>query len=226
MKTLIILLAPTALFGSRVDDCFAMRGDRSPEAIETMARALESPELRSCAAENLRVAGAVDVLRTALANSQTPETRAAAARMLGTFKRNDLIEELTAAAGDENLLVASNGFAALANYDDPAVIPSLERLTRKRGMIADLALEHLMQIAPKTALTLARELLASSQVTDRLYALQVIGQLGDKSDLPALKRIAGENTETLEAHSRGFGFMPAINLSRAAKSAMDNILLR
>src|SRR5579863_8424308 len=114
----ILFLIPAVLFGSRADDCFAMRGNKSPEAIEAMSRLLENAEVRTCAAENLRVAGAVDVLRTALVSGKSAETRATAARILGWFERNDLLPELSAAAGDENLLIASNGFAALANYQD------------------------------------------------------------------------------------------------------------
>jgi HEAT repeat protein len=222
MKTILFFVIPAAVLASAADDCFARRGDRSAEAIEAMTRAMDNMELRSCAVENLRIAGAVDALRGGLA-SKSPETRAAAARVLGTFQRNDLIEELSAAAWDENLLVASNGFAALANYEDPAVTPSLERLARRGGMIADMALERLMKIAPGTAIAVAREMVHSTQVPDRLYALRVMGELGDRSDLPVLKQIAGENQETLESRNRGFGFMPAINLSRAAQVAMENI---
>src|SRR5581483_2668181 len=75
MKTLLFLAMP--LFASRIDDCFAMRGNRSEEAVKEMTRALDDAELRSCAAENLRLAGAVDPLRSALA-SATPEVRAVA----------------------------------------------------------------------------------------------------------------------------------------------------
>ncbi len=223
MKTLLFLAMP--LFASRIDDCFAMRGNRSEEAVKEMTRALDDAELRSCAAENLRLAGAVDPLRSALA-SATPEVRAVAARVLGTFKRNDLIEALAAAASDENLLVASNAMAGLANYDDPAVIPALEQLSKKGGMTGDLALERLLAIAPQSALSSARELLEKGSIADRLYSLRVIADLGDARDLPALQKIVGQTEDRLESRSRGFGFMPAISLSRAAQTAITAIRSR
>ena len=97
MKTLLILLIPAAFAANRADECFAMRGNRTPEAIASMTRWLEDPELRSCAAQNLQAIEAIEPLRAAL-NSKNPETRAAAARMLGTFRRNDLIDDLATVA--------------------------------------------------------------------------------------------------------------------------------
>jgi HEAT repeat protein len=223
MKTLLILAMP--LFASRIDDCFARRGDRSPEAVRSMTLALEDPDLRSCAAENLRVAEAVEPLRSAL-QSSTPETRAVAARTLGTFKRTDLIDPLADAASDPNLLVASNAMAGLMNYSDAAVLPALDRLARKGGMVGDLALERLLVIAPELALPAARHLLATGQVPDRLYALRVIADLGDATDLPALEKIAADSGERLESRSRGFGLMPAISLSRSAQTAIENVRSR
>ncbi len=225
MRALLILTMPLAFGATKADDCFALRGDRSPEAVAYMSRALEDPDIRSCAAENLRVIEAVEPLSRAL-TSKNPETRAAAARVLGTFRRNELIGQLAAVAADENLLAASNGFAALANYDAPAVIPALDQLARKGGMIGDLALDRLLKLDSSSALAAARDLLQHGTIADRLYALRIIGERGDSSDLPALKKIAAENTEKLESPSRGFGFMPAINLSRAANTAIESIRSR
>ena len=225
MKTLMILAMPLALLAGRIEDCFAKRGDRSAEAIEAMARALADPESRSCAAENLRIVEAVEPLRAAL-HSDLPETRAAAARVLGTLKRNDAIDELAAVASDVNLLVASNAVAGLMNYDDPAVVPALDGLARKGGMAGDLALERLLAIARPQALSAARDLVIKGQVPDRLYALRVIADLGDATDLPLLEKIAGDSSERLESRSRGFGLMPAISLSRAAQTATESIRQR
>lgn len=223
MRLLILLSMP--LFAARIDDCFALRGDRSREAIEAMARSLEDPELRSCAAENLRIAQAVDALRTAL-RSQTPETRAVAARVLGTFKRRELIEALADAAADPNLLVASNAIAGLMNYEGAAVVPALDRLALRGGIAGDLALERLAALAPPEGLSAARRVLSDGQVADRLYALRVIADLGDRTDLAALEKIAGDSSERLESRSRGFGLMPAISLSRAAVTAIATIRSR
>ena len=225
MKYLALIVVPVALGASRADECFAMRGDFSLEALQSMTRSLEDPELRGCAAENLRLAGATEPLRLAL-SSKNPETRAAAARMLGSFRRNELIGELAAVAADENLLVAANGFAALAMYDHPAVIPALGSLARKGGMIGDMALDRLAALDPAPALAAARLLLAEGAVPDKLYAMRVIGAHGDPSDLESLKKIAAEDNEKLESRTRGFGFMPAISLARAARTAIEGIRSR
>src|SRR5689334_19919657 len=63
----------------RNDACYELRGLKSPEVTPAMTRALESPKVRACAARNLREAGAIDALKSALANSD-PEIRAVAAR--------------------------------------------------------------------------------------------------------------------------------------------------
>jgi len=56
-----------------------------------------------------------------------------------------------------------------------------------------------------------------------LYAMRVVGANGNASDLPALKKIASRNSESLTPRSRGFGLMPPINLSRAAEGAIAAI---
>jgi hypothetical protein len=93
-------------------------------------------------------------------------------------------------------------------------------------MIGDMALDRLAQLESATALDVARGLLGSSQVPDRLYAMRVIGAFGDASDLPELNKIAKSNPESLSQRARGFGFMPAINLARAAQSAIASIQSR
>jgi len=106
------------------------------------------------------------------------------------------------------------------------VIPYLTALAKKGGMIGDMALDRIAQLQSATALDIARGLLASAQVPDRLYAMRVIGAFGDAADLPELNKIATSSAESLSQHARGFGFMPAINLARAAQSAMESIRAR
>ena len=93
-------------------------------------------------------------------------------------------------------------------------------------MIGDMALDRLAQLQSTRALGVARELLASSQVPDRLYAMRVIGAFGDASDLAELNKIAKASPESLSQRARGFGFMPAIHLARAAQSAIASIQSR
>lgn len=247
MKILLFFLAPVLAFcadqtpvqrlfdgkltpSQRAAACFELRGNSEPDVVNAMGKALEDPAVRSCAADNLRIAGArsagaIDTLEQAL-STQDAQARAAAARQLGTFQKPDLLEVIYQAAQDENLLVATNALAGLNEYQDPAVIPYLCNLAKRGGMIGDMALDRLVQLESATALGVARGLLSSSQVPDRLYAMRVIGAFGDASDLAELNQIARSSPESLSQRARGFGFMPAINLARAAQSAMASIQSR
>jgi len=206
----------------RAGACFELRGAKDDATLAAMARAMEDPGLLACAAENLRMAGAVAQLKDAL-SSPNEQVRAAAARSLGSFQSVDLLEPLSHAAQDENILVATNALAALSEYSGPAVIPYLAALAAKGGMIGDMAIDRLAVLDAPGALRIARSLLASSQVPDKLYAMRIIGAGGDASDLPALKKIAASGQESLAQRNRGFGFMPPISLSRAAGTAIREI---
>ena len=209
----------------RATACFELRGNSEPEVVRALGKALEDPVLLSCAADNLRIAGAIDTLQQALSN-QDAGVRAAAVRQLGTFQKPDLLDAISRAAQDENLLVATNALHGLSEYQDPVVIPFLAGLAKKGGMIGDMALDRLAQLQSQTALDVGRELLTSPQVPDRLYAMRVIGAFGDASDLAELNKIAKSSPERLSQRARGFGFMPAINLARAAQSAIASIQSR
>ena len=206
----------------RATACFELRGKIDPRVIVALGRALEDPELLSCAAENLRIAGAIEPLTQALV-SQNFQVRAAAARELGKFDRPELLEPLSRAARDENTLVAINALNGLSQYQDAAAVPYLAALASEGGMTGDMALELVWQRDPARAVTIARGLLRSAQVPDQLYAMRVLGASGDATDLPQLRKIATAHQEILVQRDRGFGLMPAINLSRAALSAIAAI---
>lgn len=206
----------------RAAACVEMRGRSDPETLAALTRALEDPDLLSCAVENLRIAGAIEPLKQALV-SPNFQVRAAAARELGFFQRQDLLEPLSRAARDENLLVATNALNGLSEYRDPAVIPYLRAIAQKGGMIGDMALERLLQLDSSEALRVGRALLASTQVPDQLYAMRILGAAGDRSDVPQLEKIATAPRETLSQRDRGFGLMPAVNLARAAHAAIAAI---
>jgi hypothetical protein len=210
---------------TRATACYELRGNSDPEIVAALSRALQYPDLLSCTAENLRIAGAIDALKQAL-TSDNFQIRAAAVRELGSFQKIDLLELLHHAAQDPNTLVATNALTGLSQYQNPAVHPYLADLAKKGGMVGDMALDRLWQLDPGAALAVGRGLLASSQVPDQLYAMRIIGASGDSSDLPQLKGIASAHHETLAQRDRGFGFMPAINLSRAAQSAIAAIQSR
>jgi HEAT repeat protein len=205
----------------RNDACFALRGDRSPHVVAAMRSTLANDVVRSCAARNLREAGAVDELKNALAAPQA-EVRAVAARELGAFGREDLVPLLVKTAHDPNLLVASNAVMALGQYRPAAVLPYLLDLAGGGGAAGLSALSRAAQFDEKAALPVSRVLLRGSDLPVKMIALKVVGDCGDPTDLPGLREIAARG-EPLTVRSRGFGLMPALDLSRAAKHAIDEI---
>ena len=242
MKRILILLALGALvlnaqdakiarmldaklnISERNDACYALRDSRSPEAVAAFARALESPAVRACAARNLREAGAVEQLKAAL-NGSDPEIRAVAARELGAMTRPELMDLLDKTAHDPNLMVATNAFQGLSYYQDRAVLPYLLDLTESEGLVAAMALSRAMQFSDPRILAVARRLMASKDVPLRLAALRAIGDLGDSSDLPALRQLAAK-AESAAPAGRGFGLVPPLDLSRAAQNAIRQIQSR
>jgi len=208
----------------RNDACYALRDARSPEALAAFVHALESTTVRACAARNLREAGAVDQLKSALAGSD-PEVRATAVRELGAMAKPELMELLAETARDPNLMIATNAFQGLSYYQDRAVLPYLLNLADKGGLVAAMALSRAVQFADPSVLTVARRVMSTKDVSLRLAALRAIGDLGDSSDLPALRQLAAK-AESAAPAGRGFGLVPPLDLSRAAQNAIRQILSR
>jgi HEAT repeat protein len=215
------MLDSTLNVAQRNNACYELRGSSSPQNMAALARALETPEVRSCAARNLREAGAVDELKTALAAAD-PDVRAATARELGALGRPDLIEPLAQTARDPNLIVATNALEGLSQYQDPSVLPALLSLAGRGGPVAAMALSRAVQFNDPGVLAVARNLMAVREVTLRLAALRAIGDFGDAADLPALRELAAKAERAAPA-GRGFGLVPAIDLSRAAQNAIRQI---
>lgn len=208
----------------RNDACVALRGNRSPAAIAAMRGALASEAVRACAARNLREAGAVDELQEAL-SAPAPEIRAVAARELGAFARPDLIPALAKAARDPSLLVATNAVMGLEQYHDRAVLPYLLDLAAGGGAAGTAALSRAAQLDEPAALPVARKLLAGADPAGKLIALLIVGDCGDAGDLPRLRQLAARS-EPLGTRSRGFGLLPALDLARAARNAIEGIQKR
>ena len=215
------MLDPKLNVAQRNNACYELRGSVSPESIAAMARALDVPDVRACAARNLREAGAVDELKTALM-AVDPEMRATAARELGALGRPDLIEPLAQAARDPNLIVATNALEGLSQYQDASVLPALLSLAGSGGPVAAMALSRAVEFDDPGVLAVARKLMTTRDVTLRLAALQAIGDFGDSTDLPALHELAAR-AERAAPSGRGFGLVPAIDLSRAAQNAIRQI---
>src|SRR5438477_3098498 len=185
----------------RNDACYELRGADSREALAAFQRALADPGLRSCAARNLRQAAAVEELKNALSDSD-PEIRGLAARELGFLSRPELLEALSEAAHDSNLLVAVNAFGALAQYKDTAVLPNLLDLAAGGGLVGAMALSRAVAFQDPAVLSVARRLMATRDVPLRLGALPAIADLGDRSDLPGLRELA-KKAETAAPAGRG-----------------------
>jgi HEAT repeat protein len=205
----------------RNNACFALRGNRSHEVLAAMRGALASDVVRACAARNLREAGAVDELANAL-SAPEPQVRAAAARELGYFERPELIEPLVKAAHDPNVLVATNAVSGLGRYHDRVVLPKLLDLAASGGAVGVAALSRAAQFDEPAALPVARKLLTGNDPAGKLIALLVVGDCGDATDMPRLRELAAKS-EPLGVRGRGFGLMPALDVSLAAKNAIEAI---
>ncbi|MGH9720978.1 MAG: HEAT repeat domain-containing protein [Bryobacteraceae bacterium] len=205
----------------RSDACFGLRGSPSGAVIAAMRAALEDPRIRACAGAHLREVEDVDALRAALA-SENPELRALGARELGAMRKPELLTALAAAAADEHLLVATNAIEGLSHYDLAAALPALLEIAARGGMIGSLALDRAATSRDPRVLTIARRLMQSPHMADRLAGIRVAGQFGSREDLDALRKFIADE-ESYFARGRGFGLLPAISLSRAARTAIAAI---
>jgi hypothetical protein len=205
----------------RNNACFELRGNRAHEVVAAMRGVLSSDVVRACAARNLREAGAVEELKSALA-AREPEVRAAAARELGSFERPELIDLLVKAARDPNPLVATNAVMGLGEYRDRAVLPKLLDLAAGGGAVGVAALTRAARFDEPATLPTARKLLLGNDPAGKLIALLIVGECGDAGDLPRLREMAAKS-EPLGTRGRGFGLMPVLDVSRAAKTAIAGI---
>ena len=215
------MLDEKAPVAQRNDACYALRGQRSERDIAAVGKAQADPVVRACAARNLREAGAVDALVEAL-GAIDADTKMASARELGAMRDARALEALGRAALDANVLVASSASDALAAYEAKAALPYLLRASGRPGVAGVTALERAARFHDAAVLPIARSILAQGDVAMQVIALGVIADLGDQSDLPRLREMAAKR-EKVESRGRGFGFMPAIDLGRAAQNAADKI---
>lgn len=219
------MMDPSLNVAQRNNACFELRGSTDPQVVATMRKALNDTTVRACAGTNLRKAGAVDELKDALGDANF-EVRALAARELGGFEKPDLLPLLASAARDPQLLVGINAIEALSAYRDPVVLPYLLNIAKDGGLVGTAALDRAVTFHDPRVLETARLLLASKDVSDKLAALRVLGEMGDKTDVPKLRAIQESETGLVSAAGRGFGLIPAISLSRAAETTIEKINAR
>ncbi|HMC58453.1 MAG TPA: HEAT repeat domain-containing protein [Candidatus Solibacter sp.] len=215
------MLDLTATAAQRNDACFALRGNRSAGAIEALRAALADSVVRTCAAQNLRQAGALDALLQAV-GSDDADVQAAAARELGQMRDPRALPALGHAALDSNVLVASAAIYAVSAYGEAPALPLLLQAARQPGLAGVTALERAAAFHNTAVLPVARQILAGADAASKVIALGVIGDLGDESDLPRLREIAAK-PDPVASRGRGFGFMPVIDLARVAQNAINKI---
>jgi HEAT repeat protein len=204
--------------------CLALRGNRQPEVVAALRSALDSPKLQACAGANLRIAEAVGELLNAL-EEKDPSARAVAARELGAMQRPEFLAPLRKAAEDRDLLVASNAVEGLVRYEDHSSAPQLREIARLGGVLTSLAVDTLVDWHDAEVLPIARQLILHKEPGDQLIGIRAIGITGDSTDLPKLRDLVKDDT-ALSTGSRGFGLMPSISISRAARTAIQHIEAR
>jgi HEAT repeat protein len=219
------MMDPSLNVAQRNNACFELRGSNDPEVIATMRKALNDTPVRACAGTNLRKAGAIAELKDALADPNF-EVRALAARELGGFEKPELLPLLAAAARDPQMLVGINAMEGLSDYRDAVVLPYLLNLAKDGGLVGTAALDRAVTFHDPRVLETARALLGSKDVSDKLAAMRVIGEMGDQTDIPNLRAIQEKETQMVSAAGRGFGLIPAISLSRAAETTIEKISAR
>jgi HEAT repeat protein len=213
-----------ATTAQRNDACFVLRGNRSAAAIAALRTALADSVVRSCAARDLREAGALDVLLEAV-DSDDADMQAVAALELGEMHDARALPALGHAALDSNVLVASAAIDALAAYGEGPALPFLLQAARQPGLAGVTALERAAAFHNPAVLPVARQILVRADAASKVIALSVIGDLGDESDLPKLREIAAK-PDPVASRGRGFGFMPVIDLARVAQNAIDKLTAR
>jgi HEAT repeat protein len=211
------LLDQKTSVAQRNDACFALRGNRSPEVIAALRKGLADSVVRTCAALDLRLAGALEALLDGVA-SDDADIQMVAARELGEMRDPRALEALGRAALDSNVLVASAAIDSLAGYGESPALPFLLQAAQRPGVAGVTALERAAAFRNRAVLPVARQILAKGDAASQVIALGVIGDLGDASDLPKLREMAA-NSEPIASRGRGFGFMPVIDLARVAQNA-------
>lgn len=215
------MLDPGATVAQRNDACFALRGERSPAAITAFQQALGDRVVRACAARDLQQAGAIDALIAALGGADA-DIQMAAARELGEMRDPRALEPLGRAALDGNMMVAASAIGALGAYEDNGALPYLLRAAVQPGVAGMIALQNAARLHDTAVLPIARKAIEKGDIAAQVVGITILGDMGDAGDLPKLRELAAI-TDPVYSRGRGFGFMPPIDIGRAAKNAIGQI---
>jgi HEAT repeat protein len=228
MTAVLVLIAtmldPNATVAQRNDACYALRGEHSAEAVKAVGQALGDRVVRTCAARDLREAGALDELIAALAGTDA-DIQMAAARELGEMRDARALEALGRAALDVNMMVSASAIDALGARGDKSALPYLLRAAVQPGVAGINALEQAARLHDTAVLPIARSVIERGDIAAQVVALTILGDFGDAADLPGLRDLAAKS-DPVYSRGRGFGFMPPIDLGRAAQNAMAKINAR
>jgi hypothetical protein len=228
MTAVVVLIAtmldPNASVAQRNDACYALRGERSAEAVKAFGQALGDRVVRACAARDLRAAGGIDELIAGLADTDA-DIQMAAARELGEMRDARALEALGRAALDVNMMVAASAIDALGARGDQSALPYLLGAAVQPGVPGIHALEQAARLNDPAVLPIARGVIEKGDIAGQVVALTILGDFGDASDLPKLRELAAKS-DPVYSRGRGFGFMPPIDPGRAAQNAMAKINAR
>ncbi|MBI3667996.1 MAG: HEAT repeat domain-containing protein [Acidobacteria bacterium] len=211
-----------ATAAQRNDACRQLQGSK---AVPHLEEALEDGVVRSCAAIQLRRAGAVDSLLRAL-NHPLTEVRARVIYELGQMKDPRAVSGLIAAAKDNEPVVSSGAVHALLQFDDPRVLPALLEVASRQGLSSLLAVNSLSRFQDPAVMPVLYKLLESPDPLLRVAAIGALGELGDGETAKKLAPLLKEQAEWRPAPGQGIGMFPAINLARAAQVAINRIQAR
>lgn len=218
---LTAMMDTNATVAQRSNACYALRGQQSAEVVSALTHALADKTVRACAARGLREAHAVDALVAGL-NAADVDTQMAAARELGELRDPRSLDVLGRVALSDNVLLASSAISALGAYEPKAALPYLLRAAAQPTVSGVAALELAARSLDPAVVLLARRVLEAGDVATQVIALAIIADLGDAADLPKLRRLAA-HSDPVYSRGRGFGFMPPIDVARAAQTAIDKI---
>jgi len=218
---LAAMMDGNASVAQRNDACYALRGQRSAEVISALKSALADKTTRACAARDLREAGAVDALIEALTSGDA-DTQMATARELGELHDPRALEVLGRVALSDDVLLASSAISALGGYEPKVALPYLLRAVGLGSVSGVTAMEQAARSHDPAVLGVARRVLDKGDVAAQVVALAIIADMGDAGDLPKLRELAA-HSDPVYSRGRGFGFMPPIDIARAAKTAIDCI---
>jgi hypothetical protein len=107
-------------------------------------------------------------------------------------------------------------------YEDHSSAPQLREIALLGGMASTLAIDILIDWHDPEVPAIGRKLMAHADPGDQMAGIRAVGLAGDDSDLPRLRELR-QNDAAMGVGSRGFGLMPAISISRAANTAIQNI---